>query len=96
MPAAKTSIKAVVICNSEASLLVLFTAFSQVNVDLVLKTEGGRVLLQAQIKIFFFFFLVWLGEGRIPALMMEAVLLFRCLVRRCFTAEEAACLHLTW
>lgn len=73
MPAAKTSIKAVVICNSEASLLVLFTAFSQVNVDLVLKTEGGRVLLQAQIKIYLF--LVWLGEGRIPALMMEAVLL---------------------
>lgn len=94
MPAAKTSIKAVVICNNKASLLVLFTVFSQVNVDLLLKTEGGRVLLQAQIKIFFF--LVWLGEGKIPALMMEAVLLFRCLVSRCFTAKEAACLHLSW
>lgn len=54
MPAAKTSIKAVVICNNKASLLVLFTVFSQVNVDLLLKTEGGRVLLWAQIKIFFF------------------------------------------
>lgn len=62
------SIKAVVICNNKASLLVLFTVFSQVNVDILLKTEGGRVLLWAQIKIFV---LVWLGEGRIPALMME-------------------------
>lgn len=68
MPAAKTSIKAVVICNSEASLLVLFTAFSQVNVDLVLKTEGGRVLLQAQIKIFFFFFFGMAGGGQDPCI----------------------------
>lgn len=66
MPAAKTSIKAVVICNSEASLLVLFTAFSQVNVDLVLKTEGGRVLLQAQIKIYFFFGMA--GGGQDPCI----------------------------